>query len=459
MSAVCSHPSSRRRARSLAMLRPLATGVALALASMLAHAQSLQELYDAARGYDSTYLAARASADAAQARLDQSGALRLPSANLVASSTRNYSDVPKIESNFLATSNQATLQGRQSLYNRANGLTISQAEKAYEIATADLETAEQDLIVRVSQAYFDVLAAQDNLSTILANKTAVTEALASAKRNFEVGTATITDTRDAQAKFDLVVAQEIAARNDLSSKRAALDTTVGRSGVAPKPLAVPVVIPPLARDNVDEWLSGADADNPNVRKARLAFDVAQLETEKARAGHLPTLDLVGSVGTNHNDGVSGVGTGSGTLPGLYKNASIGIQFNLPVFSGFAVQNRVKETLALSEKARDDLDGARRSVALGTRQAFLGVQSGRALVKALEAAESSSQLALEATQLGYKVGVRVTLDVLNAQTQLFTTQRDLAKARYDLVVGSFKLRQAAGQLKPDDVTTVNQLLAR
>jgi outer membrane protein len=206
-------------------------------------------------------------------------------------------------------------------------------------------------------------------------------------------------------------------------------------------------------------VSSADADSPNVRKARLAYDIAQLETEKARAGHLPTLDLVGSIGGSRNTGLSGVGSGTGTLPGTFRNGAIGLQLNVPVFSGFAVQNRVKETLDLAEKTRNDLDGARRGVSLGTRQAFLGVVSGRALVKALEAAESSSQLALEATQLGYKVGVRVTLDVLNAQTQLFTTQRDLAKARYDLVLGSFKLRQAAGQLKPADVSLANQLLAR
>jgi outer membrane protein len=429
------------------VLKPVAAGVALALASMLAQAQNLQDLYDAARGYDAAYLAARSQADAAQSRLAQSGALRLPTANLAASTTRNYSDVPKVTNNFLATANQLALSARQPLYNRANGETISQAEKAYEIATADLEAAEQDLIVRLAQAYFDVLAAQDNLSTTRTNKTAITEQLASAKRNFEVGTATITDTREAQARFDLISAQEIAALNDLSTKQAALDTLVGRSGINPKPLAVPVIIPPLARGNVDEWLGGADADSPTVRKARLAFDIAQIETDKARAGHLPTLDLVGSVGGNHNDGVSNVGTGSGTLPGLYRNASVGLQLNLPVFSGFAVQNRVKETLALAEKARDDLEGARRGVALGIRQAFFGVVSGRALVKALEAAESSSQLALEATQLGYKVGVRVTLDVLNAQTQLFTTQRDLAKSRYDLVMTSFKLHQPRGSSSP------------
>ncbi len=132
---------------------------------------------------------------------------------------------------------------------------------------------------------------------------------------------------------------------------------------------------------------------------------------------------------------------------------------MPLFAGYAIQNRIKETLLLEEKSRNDLEAARRGVAQGTRQAFFGVQSGQAQVKALEAAESSSQLALEATQLGYKVGVRVNLDVLNAQTQLFSTRRDLAKARYDVLVGSLKLRQAAGLLKPEDVTALNQLLAR
>jgi len=447
------------RSRSSGALKPLAVAGALTLASMLAQAQNLQDLYDAARSYDATYLAARSTADAAQYRLAQSGALRLPVASLSASTTRSGSDIPNREDNFYGTSNLLTLNARQPLYNRANSDTISQAEKAYEIATADLELAEQDLIVRLAQAYFDVLAAQDTLTTTQANKKAITEQLASAKRNFEVGTATITDTREAQAQFDRISAQEIAAQNDLSTRRAALDTLVGRSGITPRPLAVPVVIPPLTRDSVDDWLSSADAENPTVRKARLAFDIAQIETDKARAGHLPTLDLVGSVGGSNNSGLSGVGTGTGTLPGTFRNGSIGLQLNVPVFSGFAVQNRVKETLDLAEKSRNELDGARRGVALSVRQSFFGVNSGRALVKALEAAESSSQLALEATQLGYKVGVRVTLDVLNAQTQLFTTQRDLAKSRYDLVLTSFRLHQAAGLLRPDSVATVNQLLAK
>ena len=446
-------------------LRPLAVGVALAAASMLAQAQNLQQLYEAARGYDATYLAVLAQTEAAQSRLAQSGALRLPVATLGASATRSGSDAPDVTlpdgsvnpARVYGNVNQAAINARQPLYNKANEETIAQAEKAYELATADLVAAEQDLIVRLAQAYFDVLAAEDNLSTIRANKKAVTEALASAQRNFEVGTATITDTREAQSRFDLDSAQEIAALNDLATRHAALDTLVGRSNVVPKPFARPIVIPPLVRNNIDDWLLHADADSPTLRKARLAYEIAQLETDKAKAGHLPTLDLVGSLSTNHNSGISGAGTGTGTLPGLYKNGSIGIQLNLPLFAGFAVQNRVKETVSLTEKARNDLDGARRGVALGTRQAFFGVESGRALVKALEAAESSSKLALEATEVGYKVGVRVALDVLNAQTTLYTTRRDLDKARYDLVLGTFRLYQASGQLKPDDVAAVNRLL--
>jgi outer membrane protein len=447
-------------------LRPLAVGVALAAGSMLAQAQSLLQLYDAARSYDATYLAVLAQTEAAQSRLAQSGALRLPVASLGASATRSGSDAPDVTlpdgtlnpARVYGNVNQATLSARQPLYNKANDETIAQAEKAYEIATADLVSAEQDLIVRLAQAYFDVLAAEDSLTTTRANKKAVTEALASAQRNFEVGTATIVDTREAQSRFDLVSAQEIAGLNDLATKRAALDTLVGRSNVTPKPFARPIVIPPLVRNNVDTWLANADADSPVLRKARLAYEIAELETDKAKAGHLPTIDLVGSLSTNHNSGISGAGTGTGVLPGLYKNGSIGIQLNLPLFAGFAVQNRVKETLSLTEKARNDLDSARRSVALGTRQAFLGVESGRALVKALEAAESSGKLALEATEVGYKVGVRVALDVLNAQTSLYTTQRDLDKARYDLVIGGFRLYQASGQLKPDDVSLVNRLPA-
>jgi outer membrane protein len=305
----------------------------------------------------------------------------------------------------------------------------------------------------VSQAYFDVLAAQDALASTRASKAAITEPLASARRNFEVGTATITDTREAQARFDLATAQEIAAENDLRTKRIALDQVVGRGNVSPKGLVKTAVLPAPQPADAEAWASQADSGHPSVRKARLGLDVARLETEKARAAESFTLDAVGSVGSTH------LGGKGATLPGQNTSATVGVQLNWPLFTGGATQNRIKETLALEDKSRNDLDAARRAVAQATRQAFFGVQSGLAQIKALEAAESSSQLALEATQLGYKVGVRVNLDVLNAQTQLFQTRRDLAKARYDVILGGLKLRLASGQLKAGDVAAVNALLER
>jgi outer membrane protein len=458
-----------RRAAAHWRLAPLALATALCLGfAPAARAQSLQELYEAARGYDATFLSARALLDSAKYKAEQANALRLPTVGLAVNGSRSTTDTPASTTvNTSTTAYGATLSGKQSLFNRANGVTIAQAQKSLEVSAADFEAADQDLIIRVAQAYFDVLAAQDTLGTTRTNKAAISEQLASAKRNFEVGTATITDTREAQAKFDLATAQEIVAANDLQTKRIALDQLVGRSNVTPNQLAVPVALPATAPDNVNEWVSRADDEHPLVRKARLGFEVAQLETEKAKAGHLPTVDLTASYARGHasTSGDARVTTLAGpsvlgfNQAGANNSTGIAVTLNVPLFAGYAIQNRVKETVVLEDKARYDLEAARRGVAQGTRQAFYGVESGKAQVKALEAAESSSQLALEATQLGYKVGVRVNLDVLNAQTQLFQTRRDLAKARYDVLVGSLKLRQASGRLKPEDVAALNQLLAK
>ena len=438
--------------RHVARAAAVAVGLCLAGAGS-AQAQSLQALYEAARGYDATYLAAKALADSAQYKAAQADALLRPSLGLNGSLSHTYVDLP-VGSARSSNSTGAGLSGKQPLFNRANGFAVDQAKKSLEVSRADLETAEQDLIVRVAQAYFDVLGAQDTLNTTKASKTAISEQLASAKRNFEVGTATITDTREAQARFDLSTAQEIAADNDLRTKRIALDQLVGKTGVAPQPLAVPVALPAVAPADVDAWVGNSNTQHPLVRKAVLGLDVAKLETEKARAASLPTVDAVASLNASRLTGNSTSG-----VPGWTQSASIGVQLAMPLYTGGSIQNRLKETLVLEDKSSNDLEAARRGVAQATRQAYFGVQSGTAQVKALEAAESSSQLALEATQLGYKVGVRVNLDVLNAQTQLFSTRRDLAKARYDVLLGGLRLRQASGQLKPEDVSAVSQLLAK
>jgi len=440
------------------ILQPLALAAGLLLAGA-AQAQSLQELYDAARGYDATYLASKATADAAAARVGQAEALTKPSLGLSASGTQARADYPESLGNRNLNTRTLTagLQGKYSVYNAANAPTIDKARRAYDVARADAESAEQDLIVRLSTAYFDVLAAKDALSTTQANKTAIAEQLASAKRNFEVGTATITDTREAQAKYDLAVAQELAADNDLRVKRV-LDQFVGRVGVEPKALAQPVALPALPSNVIDTWVATADEQHPSIRKARLGLEVAQLDTQIARAGEKPTLDATATLG-GQNLHYAGSAAAGATAAGTTQTASVGLTFTYPLYTGGLTQNRIKETLVLEEKARNDLDYARRSVAEATRRAFFGVQSLKAQVAAYEAAESSTKLALEATQLGYKVGVRVNLDVLNAQTQLYTTQRDLAKARYDVVVNGLKLRQASGQLRAEDVNAVNTLLSK
>jgi outer membrane protein len=436
-------------------LRQLPLALALTAAFVLpAQAQSLVELYDAARSFDASYQSAKSLYEANLSKAEQAKAGLLPTVGLGMGVNRTNidSDIDTFERSY--GNQSATLSASQPLYRPANVATAAQGKKSAEVALAQLQAADQDLIVRVSQAYFDVLTAGDSLNFVKAQKSAVSEQLASAKRNFEVGTATITDTREAQARFDLVLAQEIAAENDLRVKKLALDQLTGKAGAEPKPLAVPVVIAPVAPADVNAWVSQSEAMSPAVRQAQLGLEVAQLETQKAQAGNKPTLDLNGSYNITKNNGTS-------NGPEDYRTnvAQVGLSFNLPLFAGYAIQNRVKETLSLEDKARSDLDVAKRSVAQTTRAAYFGVESGLGQVKALEAAEASSQSALDATKLGYQVGVRINIDVLNAQTALFDTKAKLAKARYDVLLGGLKLRQANGSLKADDLNAVNALLAR
>ncbi len=445
------------------MTRRLPPPLRLAIASSLtllawmptsARSETLQEVFDAARQYDAAYLAARAQAESVPYQAQQARAARRPSVGLQAGLSRANSDTPLYGDRHTNTTSLG-LQAQQSLFNRASGKAIEQADKAAEIATSDLQAAEQDLIVRVSQAYFDVLAARDTVASAQANQKAIGVQLASAKRNFEVGTATITDTREAQARSDLASAQLIAADNDLRIKRQYLDQLVGRPGVDPRPLTQPVALPPLPSDGAEAWVARS-SESPSVRKALLGKDIAALEVQRARAGHLPTAALTGTLGQARNTG-SGASSSGGE--GHSTSSSVGVNLNWPLFTGFAVQNQVKQSLKLEEKAENDALNAQRSVAQAVRQAYFGVESGQARVKALEAAEASSKLAVEATQLGYKVGVRVNLDVLNAQNQLYSTQTELAKARYDLLMTHLRLQQATGTLTAAALPPIDAALKR
>ncbi len=434
-------------------LLPLALALSSALA-LPAQAQSLLDLYQSAKGFDANYQSAKSLFDANVAKGEQAKAGLLPSVGLAAGINRANvdSNIPSFETSF--GNQSAAVNASQPLYRPANVATAKQGEKQAELAQAQLTAAGQDLIVRVSQAYFDVLGAQDNLNFIHAQKAAVAEQLASAKRNFEVGTATITDTREAQAQYDLVLAQEIAADNDLHVKKITLDQVTGQSGSAPKPLLTPVNLPLLSPTDASAWVSQSEEVSPTIVQAQLALDIAKLQTRIAQAGGKPTLDLVGSYAVTQNNGSSNT-----TLDYRTNVTSVGLNFNLPLFAGYAIQNQIKQAVALEEKSRADLDAAKRGVALATRSAFFGVQSGLSQVKALEAAEASGQSALDATKLGYQVGVRINIDVLNSQSNLYNTKANLAKARYDVLMGNLKLRQANGSLQEGDLNTVNALLAK
>ena len=445
---------------------PLGLMVSLALTGA-SQAQSLVDMYEMAKGYDAGYQAAKSQFLANQARADQGKAALLPTVNLGGGATRSdrsqdprtyFDPVAKtVNSNYNYTTQTAGINATQPLYRPANLASYQQSQKALEVAQAALNQAEQDLIVRTTQAYFEVLAAQQSLTFVQAQKAAVAEQLASAKRNFEVGTSTITDTREAQARYDLVIAQEIAADNDLRVKKVALELLVGKADVAPLSLNAQAKLPPVTGANAEEWMAQGEQSHPAIQQARINLDIAKLETAKAEAGHKPTVDF--TLGYNAQKNLNGTSVAALSTNNQITIASAGITANLPIFAGFATQNRVRETLALEDKARNDLEGAQRQVAQATRTAYLGLQSGLGQVKALEAAEASSQAALDANKLGYQVGVKVNIDVLNSQSQLYQTKRDLAKARYDVLLGQLKLRQASGVLKAEDLQSINALLQK
>jgi outer membrane protein len=436
--------------------RTLLTLAVTALFVSSAQAQSLLDLYQAARDHDATYQAARAQYEAGQQRADQAKAAILPTITLSAGVSRTDQDTDLSTGGTNSTDYQTrstSLNLTQPLFRLSNFATFQQGSQQAELAEAQWIQAEQDLILRVSQAYFDVLSAQDSLAFVQAQKTAVREQLAAAQRNFEVGAATITDTREAQARYDLVVAQELAADNDLRIKKLALDQLVGMQDVRPHPLAPNATLPAIAPQDINHWVDQARTQHPAVRQARIALRNAELESRKAMSGHLPTVDLTASRSMNKytNGGAQG-NTDAADV------TTIGVQLTLPLFAGFATQNRLRETLALEDQAQAQLQGAERSVSQGARAAYLGVLSGLSQVKALEAAEASSQSALDANQLGYRVGVRINIDVLNAQSQLYQTKRDLALARYNVLLANLRLRQASGELSSNDLQNINALLA-
>lgn len=425
----------------------------LAVASSGAQAADLMDVFHSAQRNDPVIAAARAAQQAGAEKLPQGRSLLLPTVSLNANSTANNQNVQYqgfplsvINGNYRYNSNGYGVTMVQPLYREQNWVAYSEAQLQVAQTDAQLRIAEQDLVLRTAQAYFDVLMAQDNVELAEAQKAAIDEQLAQAKRNFEVGTATITDTHEAQARHDQVYSQQITAQNNLEIKRSALQQLINAEPHDLKPLDAkfkPAVPQPVG---MEKWEGSAESNNPQLAIAHAGVELAEKEVEKNRAGHYPTVDLVANY-SNSNMG--------GSMASDITTRSLGVQLNMPIFEGGMIRSKSREAEANRDRARQDMENSRRSVDQQTRQAYLGVISGVSQVEALQQSLVSSQTVLASTQLGQEVGVRTNLDVLNAQQQLYATRRDLYQAEYDYLLSELRLKAQVGELDEAELARINQ----
>jgi outer membrane protein len=432
----------------------LALAVGASLGAADAAAADLVTLYRDALVSDPVYQGARAQYQADREKLPQARSQYLPQIFGTAAVFHNELN-RDIAADARYNTQAYALTLSQPVFRLQNWIAISQADKQVVQAEAILGSAVQDLIVRVAQAYFDVLLAQDNVALSETQKTAISEQLNQAKRNFEVGTATIVDTLEAQARYDQSVAKEISDKNDLEVKRRALRQLLGKlpDGLVPLKEPLPLILP--QPNNMEEWITASRESSFSVLVARAGYEIAQEEVRRQRAGHLPTLDLSATYGHNYNPlsaspGVVGPHTNTGTL---------GLTLTVPIYQGGLINSRVREAIALRERTQQDLENTERTVAQSVSAAFLNVTSGIAQVRALEQAQVSTQSQFDSTVLGRDVGVRTSVDVLNAQQQVIQTRRDLQQARYNYLLNTLRLKQATGTLNEADVEQVNRALGR
>ncbi|HEX7327647.1 MAG TPA: TolC family outer membrane protein [Casimicrobiaceae bacterium] len=438
-------------------LLAVATLVASIATAAPVRAEDLVQVYQDALRNDPTLAAAQASYRATQEAVPQARSALLPNVNLEAQANVNQYDAsvftdPRVNIDRNFWFGGLTVSASQPLYRYANKVALSEAEKQAAQAEYTLKSAQQDLMLRVAGAYFDILLAQYNIELAESQKAAVSEQLAQAKRNFEVGVATITDTNEAQAAYDRIAAQEITAKNDLENKRTALRAIIGHVPPELKRFGrsfEPTLPQP---DSLNYWVERALSDNLAVKVALYNSDIASLEVERQRAARLPTIDLVGSVNAQGSNGTVQVGVRSNS-----EQSMIGLALNIPLYTGGFIDSKVRQAVALQESARHNLELARRNALSGAQTGFTGVTSAVASVKAFEQALKSAQVAYESNKTGQEVGVRTNLDVLNTQQQVFQTRRDLAQAYFNYLLGVLQLKAATGTLSIEDLQDANRRL--
>lgn len=427
--------------------------------SAWAASQSLVDIYQEAKANDPVLASAGSANQAAQEIIEQAKAAYRPSVSLSAGASASRTDLR-------LTGNQTPLRGgrnnfegyqtrfeaRQPIFRKENWERIDQSRVQVSIADKQYHQVKQNLMLRTTQAYFDLLLAQDRVTLIEAQKKAILSQLQQAKAMFEVGTATITDVNEAQARYDLVVAQELSAQNDSEIAKRSLQAITGKLPEHLASVREDIQITPSLKP-MQEWQDVANVSNLNIQIQQDTVQVNEKEIEIARSGHYPTLDAVASYLDSYSNG------GQNGFGGDLTNATIGVEVSMPLYQGGAVTSRVRQAAANRQKALDDLQNALRQTALETQRAYLNLNTSIAQVKALEQALKSSQSQVDSTQLGYEVGIRTSVDVLNAQQQYFSANRDLLQARYNYLVNIIRLKTASGIVSEADLQDIDQQLAK
>ena len=430
----------------------------LALGSPIGHAAGLVDLYRESIANDPAYAAARADRDAVETLVPQARGQLLPQVSFNYSRNQNDTDNEfrtgqgSVSRHYDYYSSYGSLNLTQALFRPQAWIGLGQAQAQVLQAEGQFRQAEQGLIIRLAQAYFDVLLAEDNVSLAIEQKTAIAEQLKQAKRYFEAGVGTVTDINDAQARYDTIQAQEIAARNTQEVKVRTLEQIVGGTNRTLDRLGARLALDAPVPEKVEDWIDFSLANNPVLKAKEAALEVSDKEVSKSAAAHLPVVDIVAGRSQTVNPSYSLVDNTNWT-------STIGVQVAIPLFTGGTTQGRVNQSLATRERTRFELEAVTRATVLDTRQEYLNVLSGVAQVRALEQAVKSNELALYSARRGQEAGMRTSFDVLNAQQLLFTVRRDLAQARYTYVASRLKLRAAAGLLGEEDVYLVQRWLEK
>jgi outer membrane protein len=437
-----------------------AVGVLLvASISLAAQGTDLLEIYRLALYNDPTFEAARHGYEAAQEKSPQARAGNLPTVNLTGNqnftgANSSFNGASPVDRGVYAWT--WTLQLTQPIMRPQNVIAYSESEALVEAAQAEFAQAQQDVILRVAQAYFDALIAQESVATAEAQLRAMEEQGVAAKRGYELGTMSITDFHESRSKAGLARSQLIAAQNELENKRTELEKLTGQPHDSLAALKPAVVSPKPEPDNVKTWVEQAKDNNPAVRAQILSLKAAGYTVAKARSENVWTLDFVASYGSNYSSGSVAVPNGYETR---IKSNMAGVQFTMPIFAGGLNSSHMRETIANRDKLSSQLEEARRKAGAEAKQAYNGIVNSLAQTEALQSAVESGESSVKGNQAGYKLGIRINSDVLNAQQQLFVSRRDLVKVRYDTLFQGLRLKAAAGVLTEGDIETINGMLER